>query len=157
MVTFDNQKPKKRNSNTSESLNDITIQDLIEKYMLPTALRCGISIYDFYEYTLKEVELLIEAYEERLKVQARMDYTSNITMASLIGCMFSKDAKMPKFEDMYSFLFDEEELEEIELAKQEAEERKRQQELALGWQMWATQFNEKRRNKNKGNTEGEED
>lgn len=151
MVTFDNQKPKKK-TNTNESLDNITIQDLIEKYMLPTALKCGISIYDFYEYTLKEVELLIEAYNDKLKVQARMDFTSNITMASLIGCMFSKDAKMPKFEDMYSFLFDEEELEEIEQEKIRIEQERK---IKLQ-QAYFRAYMEKHNSKFK-NTEGEED
>ena len=163
MDIFDKEQSKTTN-NQSNSVKDDkpieTITELIEDFVLPSALKYGIGIEEFYEYTLGDVKLLMKAHQERqmeqLKLQAQMDYTQSITIANFVGCMFSKDAKPPSFEELYSFLYSKEELQEIDEAKEEA---KRQKELEMqraGWLAWAESFNKKqeqKENNNKGDRE----
>lgn len=163
MDIFDKEQSKTTNNQSNSVKEDKpieTITELIEDFVLPSALKCGIGIEEFYEYTLGDIKLLMKAHQERqmeqLKLQAQMDYTQSITIANFVACMFSKDAQPPKFEELYSFLYSKEELEEIDEAKEEA---KRQQQLEAekaGWLAWAESFNKKqelKENNNKGSRE----
>lgn len=162
MDIFDKEQSTNNNQKTNSVKDDKpieTLTELIEEFMLPHALKCGIGLEEFYEYTLGDIKLLIKAHQERnmeqLKIQAQMDYTQSITIANFVACMFSKDATPPKFEELYSFLYSQEELEEIDEAKQEM---KRKQELEMqkaGWLAWAESMNKKRELKenNKGDRE----
>lgn len=164
MDIFDKEQSKTTNNQTNNSVKEDkpieSITELIEDFILPSALKYGIGIEEFYEYTLGDVKLLMKAHQERqmeqLKLQAQMDYTQSITIANFVGCMFSKDAKPPSFEELYSFLYSKEELQEIDEAKEEA---KRQKELEMqraGWLAWAESFNKKqeqKENNNKGDRE----
>ena len=162
MDIFDKEQSKTTNNQSNSVKEDKpieTITELIEDFILPSALKYGIGIEEFYEYTLGDVKLLMKAHQERemeqLKIQAQMDYTQSITIANFVACMFSKEAQPPKFEELYSFLYSEKELEEIDKAK---EEMKRQQQLEAekaGWLAWAESFNKKQEQKenNKGSRE----
>ena len=125
----------------------MSLTELIEEHMLPLALKCGIDIRLFYDYTLKEIKLLIKAYNDRisdnLKIQAQMDYTSNLTLANFIGTMLSKDSKPPEFEELYSFLYTDEEVEEIQDAKERAEQERQMKIQQAYWKAFAEQFNAK--------------
>ena len=164
MDIFDKEQSK-TTSNQSNSVKEDkpieSITELIEDFILPSALKYGIGIEEFYEYTLGDVKLLMKAHQERqmeqLKLQAQMDYTQSITIANFVGCMFSKDAQPPKFEELYSFLYSKEELQEIDEAKEEA---KRQKELEMqraGWLAWAESFNKKQEQKENNNKGSRED
>ena len=164
MDIFDKEQSK-TTSNQSNSVKEDkpieSITELIEDFILPSALKYGIGIEEFYEYTLGDVKLLMKAHQERqmeqLKLQAQMDYTQSITIANFVACMFSKDAQPPKFEELYSFLYSKEELQEIDEAKEEA---KRQKELEMqraGWLAWAESFNKKQEQKENNNKGSRED
>ena len=164
MDIFDKEQSKTTNNQSNNIKEDKpieTITELIEDFILPSALKYGIGIEEFYEYTLGDVKLLMKAHQERqmeqLKLQAQMDYTQSITIANFVGCMFSKDAKPPQFEELYSFLYSKEELQEIDEAKEEA---KRQKELEMqraGWLAWAESFNKKQEQKENNNKGSRED
>ena len=164
MDIFDKEQSKTTN-NQSNSVKDDkpieTITELIEDFILPSALKYGIGIEEFYEYTLGDIKLLMKAHQERemeqLKLQAQMDYTQSVSIANFVACMFSKEAQPPKFEELYSFLYSKEELQEIDEAKEEA---KRQKELEMqraGWLAWAESFNKKQEQKENNNKGSRED
>ena len=164
MDIFDKEQSKTTNNQSNSVKEDKpieTITELIEDFILPSALKYGIGLEEFYEYTLGDVKLLMKAHQERqmeqLKLQAQMDYTQSITIANFVACMFSKEAQPPKFEELYSFLYSKEELQEIDEAKEEA---KRQKELEMqraGWLAWAESFNKKQEQKENNNKGSRED
>ena len=164
MDIFDKEQSKTTNNQSNSVKEDKPIEsitELIEDFILPSALKYCIGIEEFYEYTLGDVKLLMKAHQERqmeqLKLRAQMDYTQSITIANFVGCMFSKDAQPPKFEELYSFLYTKEELQEIDEAKEEA---KRQKELEMqraGWLAWAESFNKKQEQKENNNKGSRED
>ena len=165
MDIFDKEQSKTTNNQTNNSVKDDkpieTITELIEDFVLPSALKYGIGIEEFYEYTLGDIKLLMKAHQERemeqLKIQAQMDYTQSVSIENFVACMFSKEAQPPKFEELYSFLYSDKELEEIDKAK---EEMKRQQQLEAekaGWLAWAESFNKKQEQKENNNKGSRED
>lgn len=161
LVIFDKTQQQKQNSNEEEEdgLEDMTMEIFIEKHVLPSALKCNIDIEKFWDYTLKDIRLLMEAHreveKEKLHYQAQMDYVQSSVLANFIGSMLSKGATPIAFEEAYNFLFTAQELAEIEMAKQRAEEEKRIKELSLGWSLFAEQFNAKYRNGNKEKGSGD--
>ena len=121
-----NQQINSESTEEDKEFADMTLSDFIEKKMLPRALQCDIKMDEFFDYTLKEVKIVIKAFMEKqqddLRLQSQMDYLQCNTLAGMIGCMFSKDAKMPKYEEVYSFLYDATELNEIQEKKEEAKQ-----------------------------------
>lgn len=164
MDIFDKEQSKTTNNQSNSIKEDKpieTITELIEDFILPSALKYGIGIEEFYEYTLGDIKLLMKAHQERqmeqLKLQAQMDYTQSITIANFVACMFSKDAQAPKFEELYSFLYTKEELQEIDEAKAEMERQKQLELQRAGWLAWAESMNKKQESKKENNKGSRED
>lgn len=164
MDIFDKEQSKTTNNQSNNIKEDKpieTITELIEEFILPSALKYGIGIEEFYEYTLGDVKLLMKAHQERqmeqLKLQAQMDYTQSITIANFVACMFSKDAQPPKFEELYNFLYSKEELQEIDEAKEEAKRKQQLEAEKAGWLAWAESFNKKQEQKENNNKGSRED
>ena len=116
-------------------------------------MQCDIKLDEFFEYTLKELKIVIKAYNEKqrneLRIQSQMDYVSNSSLASMISCLFSKNAHMPKYEDLYSFLYDAKELSDIEEKKQEAKRQAEIKRIQANLMAMAHSFNAKFDKENK--------
>ena len=68
MDIFDKEQSKTTNNQSNSVKEDKpieTITELIEDFILPSALKYGIGIEEFYEYTLGDVKLLMKANQER--------------------------------------------------------------------------------------------
>ena len=159
--TFEQDNNNQRSSQSSEvdeiDYKNITLTYLIEEKFLPRALRSGIALNDFYDYTLKDIKLIIDAYDDneldRLKMEAQMNYANAICLTSFIATLMSKDAKAPKFEDVYAFLYNAEELAEIEQQKEEAKRQAELKKQQASWVAFANAFNAKRE-QNENNIDG---
>lgn len=88
-----------------------TIEDLIT-YVYKMSLKCGIGVFEFWDYTLNEVYELMEAYntrkEEDLKLNALYTYKQAQLNANAIACMFSKNNKMLEIWEVYPEFFKKE-------------------------------------------------
>lgn len=85
--------------------------------LMHTALICEISIDDYFENTYQENLWLIDAYKERQRVvmqnQALIAYTHADLIGSSVARIMSDDATMPSFKEAFSYLFEEEKLEDL--------------------------------------------
>jgi hypothetical protein len=78
--------------------------------LLPTALRCGITVLEFWEYTIGELILIIGQFgiREKERLQERAGF--NYSLANLIGLsvarLMDKEAKYPPIHEVYPTLFD---------------------------------------------------
>ena len=142
-----NQQINSESTEEDKEFADMTLSDFIEKKMLPRALQCDIKMDEFFDYTLKEVKIVIRAFMEKqqddLRLQSQMDYLQCNTLAGMIGCMFSKDAKVPRYEDVYSFLYDATELNEIQEKKEEAKREAEMKRIQASMLAMAHSFNAK--------------
>lgn len=120
---------------------------MFENVILPQCIQVGLRIEDVFNYTLKELKMIIKNTEERrmndLKIQARMDFTNSATQTQFMAMLLDKKAKAPEFIRMYSYLFNAEEIAEYD--RQQEQERFKAQMLA-----YAESFNYKFNKKNRG-------
>lgn len=63
--------------------------DLFDKTLLPLALQYGISVFDFWNMTLKEILEFIKAVQEREKVERQKQYLQASLTANFVGCIIS--------------------------------------------------------------------
>lgn len=165
MATFEQTTSNNQRSSQSDEeqldYSNITLTYLIEEKFLPRALRSGVKIDEFYEYTLGEMKLIIEAYDDcesnRLRMEAQMDYAHSICLTSFMATLLSKDAKAPRFEDIYSFLYTADELAEIEERKEQAMREAEMKKQQASWMAFANAFNIKREQKLKDEEDSSED
>jgi hypothetical protein len=79
--------------------------------LLPTALFCNVSVFDFWDMTFGEIVLTIQAYnrrkEEEMKAQCISDYNLADLIALSCARLVDKDLKFPKIEQIYPQLFTE--------------------------------------------------
>ena len=95
--------------------------------LLPLALQCGISIFDFYDMTFAEVQAVINAYftkqKRELQQQASMVYAGASLTAMFVSKLISDKAKILTLYDAFPDLF-KEEIKEAEKRAQEEEKQR---------------------------------
>lgn len=70
-------------------------------------METGVDPIDFWEYTLNEMNLMLEAYKARLKTQAQMNYSHAATIrAGVANVLDGKHNTFPKIHEVYPGLFD---------------------------------------------------
>lgn len=78
--------------------------------MLPLAIECGISHWDFWELSFGEISLLISVHNKKEKQRIQEQATFNYSLANLIyisvARLMDKNAKYPPIEEAYPNLFD---------------------------------------------------
>lgn len=114
--------------------------------MLPTALGYGVSVEQYWDMTVDEINMFLEGkmdYEKRqMQNRAIMDWTqSNLLMSQLSNMMSSKkDRQEIDFYDFYGELFPEENARRLK-AKEEYEQVK----VVENYKAWAKAVNKARR------------
>lgn len=80
--------------------------------LLPLALQCGISIFDFYDMTFAEVRIVINAYFDKQKRElqqtASMVYAEASLTAMFVGRLISDKTKVLTLYQAFPELFKEE-------------------------------------------------
>ena len=70
-----------------------SLTSLIEDDLLPSALRCGINLFDFWKMTLKEIKLIIEAFTDIKKQEVEQikhsTYNNSYLTAFFVGCVLN--------------------------------------------------------------------
>ena len=163
MASFDKTESNNQNSQIPddklEEYSHMTLTQLIEDEILPNALQFEIGFYEFFEYTIKEIKIIIKAFNERqkneLRIRSQMDFVNCSNLASMIACLFSKDAHMPKYEESYSFLYDASELSDIEERKQQAQKDAEMKRIQANLLAMANSFNAKFNKDNEPKDSGE--
>lgn len=88
-------------------------------------MQCNIKLEEFYNYDLQELDWVLTAYRKQeqyeMKQQATMNYTNAVCQVRMLACLFSKDATMLEFEEVYGWLFDDEEHKKIQEDKEQRE------------------------------------
>lgn len=83
--------------------------------MLPIALQCGMSVFDFWDMTYGEILMTIEAYNERLLVNLKEKAVMDYQLANIIGLsvarLMDNNAKYPEIHEVYPSIFKEPETE----------------------------------------------
>lgn len=121
--------------------------------LLPLALQCGISIFDFYQMTFAEVQAVINAYftkqKRELQQQASMTYAGASLTAMFVSRLISDKAKTLTLYEAFPDLFKE----EIEEEKKTRQEREKEALLAF-----VNRHNKERENalQNRSNNNGED-
>lgn len=73
-------------------------------------LQCGIGIFDFWDYTLDELYLLLDAYNQRELRRMKEEAINTYMLADLIGASVSRlmneKAKYPQIYEVYPNLFE---------------------------------------------------
>ena len=120
--------------------------------LLPLALQCGISIFDFYQMTIAEVQVVINAYFEKqkreLQQQASMVYAEASLTAMFVSRLISDKAKILTLYQAFPDLFKE------EIKGEENARQKREKEALL---QFVERHNKERENalQNRSNNNGE--
>lgn len=91
--------------------------------LLKAALQCNISIFDFYDMTLKEVKEVIEAYNKKHKLdlqeKAYIAYQEAQLIALFNSQLFAKSTRpLPTIFEAFKGLFDDEVVKQLELEKE---------------------------------------
>lgn len=85
------------------------MEDLFEQ-LLPSALECGISLFDFWDLTFGEISLYISIHNKKEKLRIQEQAAFNYSLANLIGIsvtrLMDKNSKYPSIEEAYPNLFD---------------------------------------------------
>lgn len=80
--------------------------------LLPLALQCGISYFDFFKMTFAEVQLVIEnqltTRKREMQQKAAMAYTEASLIAMFISRLFSEKTKVLSLYDAFPDLFADE-------------------------------------------------
>jgi hypothetical protein len=78
--------------------------------LLPIAMKCGISIWEYWELTYGEIALVIENHNEmemqRVREQATMNYIHAHLVSLSVARLMDKNAKYPPIHEVYSNLFE---------------------------------------------------
>lgn len=61
-----------------------TLTELFDKVLLPVALQCGIGYFEFWEYTIKEILLLIKTFKDNEKSRKMNMYDSAQLIATCV-------------------------------------------------------------------------
>lgn len=61
-----------------------TLTELFDKVLLPVALQCGIGYFEFWEYTIKEILLLIKTFKDNEKNRKMNIYDSAQLIATCV-------------------------------------------------------------------------
>ena len=121
--------------------------------LLPLALQCGISIFDFYQMTFAEVQAVINAYftkqKRELQQQASMVYAEASLTAMFVSRLISEKAKILTLYEAFPDLFKEE-------IEEEKKDRQRREKEAL--LEFVKRHNKERENalQNRSNNNGED-
>lgn len=79
--------------------------------LLPTALQCGVKIFEFWDLTYGEIILIINAHNANLKAKMQQEAALNHQHANLIGLsvarLMDKNAEYPSLYEAYPNLFEE--------------------------------------------------
>lgn len=107
------------------------------------ALEYGVSEFDFWDMTLAELYRLLKAKRKmearQLKQRAVMDHKLADLIGRSVARVYSDSIEIPNIEDFYEFLFDEEDLKQVQEKEQE-----RQAELsAIRFKQFANSFNKR--------------
>ena len=106
--------------------------------MLDNALDVGIPEREFWDMTISEISRALHSKRRvdsmRMKERALMDWHLSVLIAKGYH-----EAKIPAFDDEYSFLFEEEEKESLK----EKEEAQRMEISAIRFKQFADSFNAK--------------
>lgn len=102
---------KKKLDKSSEDSAVTTLRELLEKELLPAAVKCGISINDFWNYSVDEIVLLIRTYNDEQKIRAKEtimnNYNISVMTASFVNKAFA-GKRLPKISELYSDFKEEE-------------------------------------------------
>lgn len=104
----------KDNKEKVDKYRDMSTEEWLESEILPLALDCNISLFQFWEYTLKEVKLIISSYqkrrEEELKLKAYMEWNQAQQVVEGIATIMqgSKKFKARSLAQFYPSLFEDE-------------------------------------------------
>ena len=113
--------------------------DIVYKW-LNTALDCDIKEKEFWDMTITELQRAIDSYRRKQKAQAQEKAYFDYTLADLIGQsvarLHSSANKMPPIYNVYTTLF---EAEQLEIAAQ----KKRDEVFAARIKQFATRHNQK--------------
>lgn len=92
-----------------------SFEEYIEE-LLKVAIQAGISYSDFWEMTVGEVTLIVEAYnkkqEEEYKIQLSLDYQLASNIAYFVGLALN-GKQIPSLQKIYPSLFNEVEQKEV--------------------------------------------
>lgn len=102
------------------------------------------TIEQFYNYTIKEIELIIIAHRKHRKNEllemASLNYSLATHIIQGVGVILG-GGSVPTFDDLYNHLLNEEDMEDIEQAKADKEAEKMKAQMVL----FMNNFNSKRK------------
>jgi len=75
--------------------------------LLPFACEAGIDAKEFWQYSLAEIQLTIEAHKKRLVNQALFTYKQADLIRIAVGSLLDKKVKFPKPYDAFPGLIEE--------------------------------------------------
>lgn len=96
--------------------------------------------------TIDEIKEVVDGFTYRQQMQASFDYQLANLIGISVGRCVSNKVKLPKFEEAYSFLFTNEEIQKLEEQKKRAEQIKQENEFLA----FVNKHNAKIRNTNEG-------
>lgn len=83
--------------------------------LIPRAIQAGIKYFDYWDYTLGEIILHIEAHtrakENEIKLQAQMNYQTAVLITLGVGKSFGSKSRFPSLYEAFPSLFEEDEKE----------------------------------------------
>ena len=124
-----------------------TLEELFNR-ILPIALRAGISIFDFWDYTLGELTLILNNYKEveeaRAKETITVSYNQAVMIAQFVGLQMN-GKKIPSMEELFPTMRAEK-----QAAQSEEIEYKKAMLLKEQFMFYANAHNKQRRLKNGG-------
>ena len=65
------------------------------------ALSVGVSYTDFWSYSFKDLKYIFKGYVAAHKEKTKELYLASLLTANMIGCLFSKENKIPTYEDLF--------------------------------------------------------
>ena len=80
--------------------------ELFDKQLLPIALQHGLSLFDFWNMTLKELLQYLNAVQEREKHKRQEQYLQASLTASFIGCVWG-NKPIPPIHQVFPEIFEE--------------------------------------------------
>lgn len=80
--------------------------------ILPDALDCNISEFDFWDMTIAEVQRAVDSYNRRMSYRRKEKAEYDYILANLIGLsvarLFDENAKYPSLHEAYPALYEKE-------------------------------------------------
>lgn len=99
-----------------------TLKEVFDDILLPSALKCGIGLFDFWDMTYGEIILQIKTHNELDKLEAKERIAANYNLAAMIANFVNlsfNGKKVPKMEALFPNLYTEEKKDEHNLTKAE--------------------------------------